>query len=183
VLPQAYTAAFRQTLTNYGVPAALYADRSGVYFVNTKKKENWNFEEQLAGRCLDKTKVSATSLTHLGCELIPAGSPQAKGRIERLWQTLQDRLTVWFAHHGVKTIKAANAILPQLTPEFNERFGHDARIKNQTAFAPLPAQYNLDTLLAAKYERSTDRCSAFSFQNYTFQIELATEFQAQVQSQ
>jgi transposase len=165
-----YLGAFRQTLTNYGVPVAIYADRIGVYFVNTKKKENWTVEEQLAGRCFDKTQFGHIA-DELGCELIPAGSPQAKGRIERLWQTLQDRLFVWFGHRKIKTIEAANAVLPEFVLEFNEHFGHDARISNQSAFDPLPPQYDLDTLLAAKYERTTDACSAFSFQNYTFQIE------------
>jgi hypothetical protein len=85
-----YLEAFRAVLWNYGAPEALYADRIGIYFVNTKKPENWTVEEQLAEKTLDKTQFGHVADV-LGRELIPAGSPQAKGRIERLWETLQSR--------------------------------------------------------------------------------------------
>jgi hypothetical protein len=90
------------------VPEALYADRIGIYFVNTKKSENRTIEEQLAGKTLDKTQFGHVA-DALGCELIPAGSPQTKGRIERLWETLQSRLPVWFAINGITAIEQANA--------------------------------------------------------------------------
>ena len=81
-----YFEAFKAVLSGYGVPEALYADRIGVYFVNTRKPEHWTIEEQLAGNTLDKTQFGHIAET-VGCALIPAGSPQAKGRIERLWET------------------------------------------------------------------------------------------------
>jgi hypothetical protein len=167
---QGYLEAFSPVLVNHGVPAALYADRIGVYFVNNKKNENWTIEEQLAGKTLDKTQFGIIA-DELGVELIPAASPQAKGRVERLWQTLQDRLTVFFAMNGIKDIGSANAILPQFIAKFNSRFGIKAKITDKTAFVPLPENYDIDALLCAKYERVTDNCSAFSFQNFTFQIE------------
>jgi hypothetical protein len=57
-----------------------------VYFVNTKKPEHWSVEERPAGKTLNKTQFGHIAET-LGCDLIPSGSPQAKGRIERLWET------------------------------------------------------------------------------------------------
>jgi transposase len=167
---QGYFEAFRAVLNDYGVPEALYADRIGIYFVNTKKPENWSIEEQLAGKTLDKTQFGLIA-EKLGCDLIPAGSPQAKGRIERLWETLQSRLPVWFAMNGITTMAEANAALPRFIREFNHRFHHEPACQKETAFAPVPADFDLDTLLAAKYSRKTDTCGCFSFQNYTFQVD------------
>jgi hypothetical protein len=107
----------------------------------------------------------------LGCELIPAGSPQAKGRIERLWETLQSRLPVWFALNGIATMAKANAALPRFITEFNQRFHRNPACQDRTAFAPVPAEFDLDTLLAARYNRTTDGCGCFSFHNYPFQID------------
>jgi hypothetical protein len=72
--------AFRPVLINYGVPAALYADGIGVCFANNKKSETWTVEERLAGKTLDKTQFGMIA-DELGTELIPAGSPQAKGGV------------------------------------------------------------------------------------------------------
>jgi hypothetical protein len=66
---------------------------------------------------------------------------------------------------------SANAILPKFIREFNKKFHREAENKTETAFAPLPAEYDLDTLLAATYNRKTDACGCFSFQNYTFQVD------------
>lgn len=167
---QGYFEAFRAVLQGYGVPEALYADRIGIYFVNTKKPEHGTIEEQLAGKTVDKTQFGHIAET-LGCELIPAGSPQAKGRIERLWETLQSRLPVWFALNDVTTMVKANAALPRFITEFNQRFHREAACQDETAFAPVPEGFDLDTLLAAKYSRKTDACGCFSFQNYTFQVD------------
>ena len=63
-------------------------------------------------------------LQALGIGYIPAGSPQAKGRIERLWQTLQDRLVSELRLRGIATREAANAFLPEFLADFNRRFAH-----------------------------------------------------------
>jgi transposase len=167
---QGYFEAFRAVLQGYGVPEALYADRIGVYFVNTKKPENWSIEEQVVGKTLDKTQFGFVA-ERLGCQLIPAGSPQAKGRIERLWETVQSRLPVWFALNGITAMVKANTALPRFIREFNQRFHREPVCQDDTAFAPLPADFDLDTLLAVKYHRKTDTCGCFSFQNYTFQVD------------
>jgi transposase len=167
---QGYFEAFRAVLQGYGVPEALYAGRTGACFVNTKKPENWPVEEQPAGKTLDKTQFGHIAET-LGCELIPAGSPRAKGRIERLWETLRSRLPVRFALNGITTLVKANAALPRFIREFNRRFRREPACRDETAFAPLPAAFSLDTLLAAKYTRKTDNCGCFSFPNHTFQVD------------
>jgi transposase len=164
-----YYEAFRQVLVNHGIPNEIYADHSSNFFVN-KATENWTIDEQLAGKCLEKTQFGRVAEI-LGVNLIPAGSPQAKGKIEKLWDTLQGRLPIWLDLNGITTIEAANKAVPQIIAWFNKRFGHEAADKEMSAFSPLPKDYDLDTLLAVKYERKTDACGCFSFQNITFQIE------------
>jgi hypothetical protein len=66
-------------------------------------------------------------------------------------------------------MEQANAALPRFIAEFNPRFRRQPTRGERTAFAPLPAGFDLDTLLAAKYNHKTDNCGCFSFQNYTFQ--------------
>jgi hypothetical protein len=65
----------------------------------------------------------------------------------------------------------ANAALPRFIKEFNQRFHREPVCRNDAAFAPLSADFDLDTLLAARYNRKTDACGCFSFQNYIFQVD------------
>jgi transposase len=167
---QGYNEAFRQVLVVYGIPDAIYADRTSNFFVNKKNEENWTPEEQLAGKILDKTQFGRIA-EKLGVTLIPAGSPQAKGKIEKLWDTLQGRLPTWLELHDIHTIEQANEAAPQIMAWFNDRFGHAPRDTKTTSFSPLPKNYNLDILLSCKHERKTDNCGCFSYQNIMFQVE------------
>src|SRR5262249_58600393 len=101
-----------------GLPMAVKGDRLNLLIPNDR---HWSVEEQLAG-------VQAP--THLGQMLkalavgyIPARSPQAKGRIERLWNTLQDRLVSELRLRGIGTVEAAQAYLQEFIADFNRRFG------------------------------------------------------------
>ena len=163
-----YLELLRQTLTVYGLPIDVYADKAGIFFVNTKKQANWTVEELLAGHPLTKTQFGAIVDT-LGIGLISAHTPKAKGRIERLWETLQGRLPIWFALNSITDMVKANAALPAFIAEYNRKFAVEPET-SENAFIPLSAEDNLDTLLAARYERTTDNCGCFSFQNFTFQI-------------
>jgi hypothetical protein len=163
-----YLEALRQTLSSHGLPVDIYADKAGIFFVNTKKQARWTAEELLAGHPLSRTQFGAI-LDRLGIGLIAAHTPQAKGRIERLWGTLQDRLPVWFALNGITAMEQANAVLPSFIAEYNAKFARTPESAD-SAFVPLDAGNNLDALLAVRYERTTDNCGCFSFQNFTFQI-------------
>jgi transposase len=163
-----YLELLRQTLTVYGLPIDIYADKAGIFFVNTKKQANWTAEELLAGHPLSKTQFGAI-VEKLGIGLISAHTPQAKGRIERLWGTLQDRLPVWFALNGITGMEQANAALPAFIAEYNAKFAIVPE-SSENAFVPLDTCDNLDALLAVRYERTTDNCGCFSFQNFTFQL-------------
>jgi transposase len=99
-----YLEVLRQTLKNYGIPLEFFLDKSGIFSVNNKKVENWTINEMLAGRPLDKTQFGTIVQDILGIAMTTANTPQAKGRIERLWGTLQDRLPIWLKLHGITDI-------------------------------------------------------------------------------
>ena len=113
-----YATLFRQLFTRHGLPLAVYGDRLNLLVRNDRY---WSLAEQLAG---------AQGPTHLGRMLqdlgigyIAAHSPQAKGRIERLWATLQDRLVSELRLRRIATVAAAEAYLPAFIADFNRRFG------------------------------------------------------------
>lgn len=96
-----YLEVLRQTLTNFGIPLSLYPDRYSVFFVNPKKENDISIEEQLKGVTKRVTQFGRI-VDSLGIDMFPAHSPEAKGRIERLWDTLQSRLPVEFAMRNIK---------------------------------------------------------------------------------
>lgn len=100
----------------HGLPLALYADRHTI-FQNPKQA---TIEEQLAG--LEPRSHLGHLLRSLDIHLIPARSPQAKGRVERLFGTLQDRLVKELRRAGAETLDEANAVLAKYLPRFNKRF-------------------------------------------------------------
>ena len=131
-----------------GIPVALYMDCHGIFRRNDAA---WTVEEELRGR-QDPTQVGR-ALAALGIEAIYALSPQAKGRIERLWGTLQDRLVAELRLAGIATLPAANAFLPQFTPQFNARF---ARLPADTVPAWRPVPRGLDLArLCSLYTEAT----------------------------
>ena len=86
-----YLEVLRQTLENFGIPISLYPDKYSVFFPPKKVDDHVTIEEQLNGREKGITQFGRI-VEELGIEMFPASSPQAKGRIERLWETLQSRL-------------------------------------------------------------------------------------------
>src|SRR3990170_605298 len=140
-----YTTLLRALVTDYGLPLALYGDRLNVFLRNDR---HWTLGEQLRGT-QDPTHFGRM-LQALGIGFIPAGSPQAKGRIERLWQTLQDRLVSELRLRGIATLEAAHAFLPEFLADFNRRFTH-APADATAAWRPAPR--DLAAVLSCRYTR------------------------------
>jgi transposase len=163
-----YLEAFRQTLTDYGTPEALYADGLSIFF-GKKKNEELTLEEELSGIFARKTQFGQICDT-LGVQLIHARSCQAKGRVERLWETLQSRLPIEFAMRGIKTVEAANEFLKnEFRVMFNARFSVNEDVKS--CFVPLPKSVLLDRLLSYKITRKLDGGGCFSWHNVRFKVE------------
>ncbi len=144
-----YTTLLREVALTYGLPVALYGDRLNVFVRNDA---HWTLEEELQGA--QEPTHFGRMLQDLGIGYVPAGSPQAKGRIERLWRTLQDRLVSELRLRGIATREAANAFLPAFRADFNRRFAH-APTDSGPAWRRPPR--DLDHLLSCRYERVVAR--------------------------
>ena len=116
----AYLSRFLHVFTTQGLPQAIYADRHSIFQTDRAP----TLEEQLAGQ-RPRTQVRR-ALDELGLTLIPAGSPQAKGRVERLWGTFQDRLVSELRLAGATTPAEAQAVLARFLPSYNRRFARPA---------------------------------------------------------
>ena len=145
----------------------MYTDGLSIFFSNSKQK--LTIEDELAGVTQKQTQFGAI-LAELGVNLIHAHSPQAKGRIERLWNTLQDRLTVEFAMNGITTVDQANAFLPGYIKRFNEQFAVEPA-SEQSYFVPLAKDIDLSILFSVKYDRTVDNGGCFSLNNAMFRVE------------
>ena len=112
-----YVALLHELITTSGVPLALYGDGLNVF---ARNDQHWTLAEQLQG-AQDPTHFGRI-LRDLAIGFITARSAQAKGRIERLWQTLQDRLVSELRLRGITTLEAAQAFLPEFRADYNRRF-------------------------------------------------------------
>jgi len=145
---QGYLLLLHQVITAAGCPVALYHDRHGIFV--RAKTEQQELEEQLRG-ARDLTQVGR-ALDELGIESIAANSPQAKGRIERLFNTLQDRLVIELRLAGATNAAEANQVLRSFVPRFNQHFAVPAATSG-TAARSLDAAA-LETILCFKYRRT-----------------------------
>jgi hypothetical protein len=127
----------------------LYGDRLSLF---RRNDQYWTLAEELRGQ-QDPTHFGRM-LQDLGIGFIAAQSPQAKGRIERLWGTLQDRLVSELRLRAVHTLEQANAFLAEFLPAFIQRF---ARPPAQPTPAWRPAPRDLDRILSCRYTRVVAR--------------------------
>ncbi|NLA53183.1 MAG: ISNCY family transposase [Clostridiales bacterium] len=164
-----YLEAMRQTLTDYGIPQSIYSDRSSIFFVNSKAKDSLSIREQLGGEEISLTQFGRI-MARLGVDMIKAYSPQAKGRVERLWNTFQSRIPIEFALRNLKTVEEANEFLKSYIILFNEKFAVPPA-DSYSAFVPLPHTEDLDRLLCAVIERKLSSGSTISIQNKRFRID------------
>ena len=154
----------RSIVTEYGVPLAIYADRHSS-FKTTRKA---TVDEQLKGIRHPDTQV-VRALKELGIRYIPAGSPQAKGRVERNFGTLQDRLVIELILAKVKTIEEANELLLSYIPEFNQEFNKKPA-DDETAWRPIPEDIDLDNIFCKKDTRVVANDNTVSYDGRTLQI-------------
>lgn len=161
-----YLEATRQMLINHGSPRLVYPDKYSVFF--PAKSQKVSVYEQLEGKEKPTTQFGRI-MDFLGIEMYPASTSQAKGRIERLWVTLQDRLITEFKLNGIKTIEQANEFLPMYIKKYNKRFAVLPE-KEESKFIKVPSYVNLDLLLTSKLTRVIDNAGTFTIKNKRFQI-------------
>lgn len=149
-----------EVFSERGLPLSLYTDRGSHYFLTPE-----------AGGKVDRSRLTQVgrALAHLGVEHIGAYSPQARGRSERVFQTLQDRLTKELALAGVTTIEAANAFLKDgYIDAHNARFSVKAE-QEGLAFVAIPG-VNLGEILCIQEERQVGNDNCVSFNRLKLQI-------------
>jgi len=151
----------RQVLEERGLFCALYSDRASHFFLTPK-----------AGEAVDHDRLTQVgrALRELGVQLIPAYSPQARGRSERGFGTWQGRLPQELRVRGLTTIESANQFLQEeYCRAFTQRFGVAAS-EQGTAFVPLKRK-DLDLVFSLQHERVVARDNTVSFANKVWQLE------------
>lgn len=163
---QGYFLLLRQVLLAHGLPLDLYHDRHSIFQVNAKAP--LSIEDQLEGRETEVTQFRR-ALDDLCIGSIAAHSPEAKGRIERLWRTFQDRLVCELALAGIKDIKAANRFLREFLDRYNAGFAIEAE-EPGLAYRPLDRAVDLDRVLSFRYQRTVARDNTVSLGGRLIQI-------------
>ena len=142
---EGYLWLLREIVTRYGIPVSIYQDRHGSL---KRNDDHWTLEEELAGR-QEPTQVGQ-ALRALGIQPIFALSAQAKGRIERLFGTLQDRLGAELELAQVTTIQQGNDLLPAFIRRFNRRFAIAPR-QSEKAWRSVPKTLDVDRAISFHY--------------------------------
>ncbi len=154
---------FGRYVKRYGMPLAVYTDKHTTY----KSPAEPTVEEQLAGR--KPHSQFERSLAELGVEVIHAHSPQAKGRVERLFATFQDRLIKELRLAGSATLEAANGFLETYLPAYNQRFAVSPA-QAADLHRPRPSAHELDRILCLKTTRVLRRDWTVAHNGHLYQI-------------
>jgi len=153
--------AIRQVVEREGVFCSLYSDRASHFWTTPK-----------AGEPVDRQALTQVgrSLRNLGIRLIPAYSPQARGRSERSFRTWQGRLPQEIRLRGISTLEEANRFLKRYIREFNRKFTVDAAESEASAFVPC-TRTDLDRVFSVQTERTVNRDNTIRYNNLTLQID------------
>ena len=154
---------FNRYVKRYGLPQSVYLDRHTTYKSSAKP----TIEDDLADR--KPMSQFERALNELGVKVIHAMSPQAKGRVERLFKTLQDRLVKEMRLKGVKSLPEANRFLKGYLPKYNKRFGVSAAM-DTNLHRPVPEGFDLDGVLRIKTERALRNDFTVSHDGKLYQV-------------
>ncbi len=156
----AYCEASRHYFERYGKPVAFYSDKHGIFRVNQPRPLGLSSGLTQFGRAMQELEV----------QIICANSPQAKGRIERANQTLQDRLVKELRLRGISDMQAGNAYLPEFREDFNRRFAVLPR-SSHNAHRPLLKTENLDLILTHQKTGSLSKNLTVQSNHVIYQIQ------------
>lgn len=151
-----------QILTKYGIPEALYGDNRSIFEYRRMSQKEQTVDNdihiQFKRMCMQ-----------LGIELITTSVSQAKGRIERLWGTLQSRLISELRIKNITTIEKANEYLPEFMADYNKRFAVQPALES-SLFVPAPSPKEINFYLSHLYERIVNNGSSFNFKGNKLQL-------------
>ena len=152
---------FKRYARKYGIPQKAYLDRHTTY-KSPKKAAFTGYDEEPLSQF-------ERAMKELGVEVSHAHSPQAKGRVERLFRTLQDRLVKEMRLRGIKTIEEANKFLAEYLPKYNKKFAVNPHEKTDL-HRKIPKGLNLDSILCIKEERVLRNDFTISYKGKLYQI-------------
>lgn len=158
-----YFLVLKQICLTKGLPQALYADQHTIF----QSPSQPSVEQELNGE-LPRTQFGRL-VDELGIQLLAARSPQAKGRIERLWGTLQDRLVKELRKAGANDLQSANRVLAAYLPKFNTRFQVEAA-QPGSAYVPWPQERDPANYFCFKYTRTVTNDNTVPFNKHRLQI-------------
>jgi transposase len=153
-----YCEASRHYFERYGKPGAFYSDKHGIFHLNTPKLSPG-----------DGLTEFGRAMQELNIQIICANTPQAKGRVERANQTLQDRLPKELRLQGISSPQEANRWLPHFMDDYNRRFATVARSRLD-GHTPLGSSESLDYILCRKETRTLSKNLTFQFHKKIYQI-------------
>ncbi len=160
-----YLELLRQLLTRYGVPLAVYSDRHSSFRATVRGQQKL-FDAK--GREREATQLGR-AFAELDVEQIFANSPQAKGRVERIHGTFQDRLVAELRLAGIRDIDAANRFLPSYLTRYSARFAKPPQ-DPVPAWRPLPAGVSIESVCCLKYSRLVAADNTISFAGQVLQL-------------
>jgi transposase len=155
-----YFAAARQYLSRCGLPKAFYSDKNSIFRVNIKNALSGSGMSQF-GR----------AMRQLDIEIICANTPQAKGRIERAFQTLQDRLVKELRLNQVSDIDSANQFAPIFIDDYNRRFAVQPRSNHDVHRPLLFSPRQLDLIFSLQHPRTISKNLTLQYKNVVYQIQ------------
>ncbi len=158
-----YFMGLREICKQRGIPESIYADRHMIFQSPSKA----TLEQELKGE--EPKSQYGRLLDELGVKLIAAQSPQAKGRVERLWGTLQDRLVKALRKAEASSLEEANQVLKTFLPKFNQRFRVEPA-ESETAYIPWPKEKRLEDYFCFKHSRVVTNDNTISFGKQRLQI-------------
>lgn len=162
-----YNELMRYGMNKYGKPRCVYTDKAAIFCVSPKDKFKLTISEQLAGLHEKRTQWQR-ELDQLGIVQILAHSPQAKGRVERMWQTVQGQLPYLFRKFKIHNMAEANVWLAEYFIDYyNSKYAVKA-VRDDTFY--LPVDDTLDDILCARFHKKTHKNGSFKFQSYNFVI-------------
>jgi transposase len=163
---QGYFQLLERVVATHGIPVAVYRDRHSIFEPPAGHRET--LEEQLAGE-REPTQFGRL-LKELGITSIPSHSPQARGRVERLWGTFQDRLVSELRIAGAKTMAQANQVLADFLPRYNLRFMVPAA-QPGSSYRLTSAGFAPHEVFCLKHQRTVGLDNVVRFKNRRLQIQ------------
>jgi transposase len=154
-----YCGLIRQYITAHGRPEGLYTDKHGIFRINIPNAGSGDNLTQF-GRAMQELEIP----------ILCANTPQAKGRVERVILTLQNRLVMEMRLRGIHNMQAGNAYLPEFIADFNRRFSVQPRC-SLDVHRPLSPEQDLEQILTWQEQRLLSKNLTIQFRNVVYQIQ------------